>query len=129
MVERPKIKFNIKSRKSVEPDRREKSPSRNDVDYRERQVSPKPDEGSTEIDTPRGRPSEKPKNDLESEVEVDEAMMKVMGFGGFGTTKMKKVGGTDVSGAKTFKPSQYRQYVNRTKGFNRPLSPTRKGKK
>ncbi|ANZ74187.1 BA75_01750T0 [Komagataella pastoris] len=129
MVERPKIKFNIKTRKSVEPDKRDKSPSRNDVDYRERQAPPNPDEEDTEIDAPRGRPSEKTKDDQESEVEIDEAMMKVMGFGGFGTTKLKKVGGTDVSGAKTFKPSEYRQYVNRTKGFNRPLSPTRKGKK
>ena len=46
-------------------------------------------------------------------------MMKLMGFGGFDTTKGKKVAGTDVSGAKIRKPIKYRQYMNRRGGFNR----------
>jgi U4/U6.U5 tri-snRNP-associated protein 3 len=46
-------------------------------------------------------------------------MMKLMGFGGFDTTKNKKVSGADVSGAKIRKPIKYRQYMNRRGGFNR----------
>lgn len=57
----------------------------------------------------------------ESLEEEDEEtkMMKLMGFGGFDTTKNKKVPGTDVSGAKIRKPIKYRQYMNRRGGFNR----------
>jgi U4/U6.U5 tri-snRNP-associated protein 3 len=46
-------------------------------------------------------------------------MMKLMGFGGFDTTKNKKVPGADVSGSKIHKPIKYRQYMNRRGGFNR----------
>lgn len=46
-------------------------------------------------------------------------MMKLMGFGGFDSTKNKKVPGADVSGAKIHKPIKYRQYMNRRGGFNR----------
>jgi U4/U6.U5 tri-snRNP-associated protein 3 len=34
-------------------------------------------------------------------------------------TKMMKLPGTDVSGAKIRKPIKYRQYMNRRGGFNR----------
>ncbi|KAK4516646.1 dihydrolipoamide dehydrogenase precursor [Mucor velutinosus] len=58
--------------------------------------------------------------DGEEEEEDDETkMMKLMGFGGFDTTKNKKVPGADVSGAKIHKPIKYRQYMNRRGGFNR----------
>lgn len=59
--------------------------------------------------------------DEENGEEDDEEtkMMKLMGFGGFDTTKNKKVAGTDVSGAKIRKPIKYRQYMNRRGGFNR----------
>ncbi|KAL0094721.1 hypothetical protein F4703DRAFT_1721383, partial [Phycomyces blakesleeanus] len=46
-------------------------------------------------------------------------MMKLMGFGGFDTTKNKHVAGTDVSAANIRKPIKYRQYMNRRGGFNR----------
>lgn len=46
-------------------------------------------------------------------------MMKLMGFGGFDTTKNKHVPGTDASAANVRKPLKYRQYMNRRGGFNR----------
>lgn len=55
------------------------------------------------------------------------AMQAMMGFGGFGTTKQKKVPGNDVSAVRKEKKTEYRQYMNRVGGFNRPLSPTREG--
>jgi U4/U6.U5 tri-snRNP-associated protein 3 len=42
-----------------------------------------------------------------------------MGFGGFDTTKNKKVPGADVSAVNVKKPMKYRQYMNRRGGFNR----------
>lgn len=48
-------------------------------------------------------------------------MMKLMGFGGFETTKGKHVAGADMSGANVKKQPKYRQYMNRRGGFNRPL--------
>lgn len=60
--------------------------------------------------------------------EMDE-MLKLMGFGGFSSTKNKKVEGTNAFGASKHKNSEYRQYMNRAKGFNRSLSPTLEEKK
>ena len=57
-------------------------------------------------------------------VEEDEgmaAMQAMMGFGGFGTTKQKKVPGNDVGAVRKEKKTEYRQYMNRVGGFNRPL--------
>lgn len=57
-------------------------------------------------------------------VEDDEgmaAMQAMMGFGGFGTTKQKKVLGNDVGAVRKEKKTEYRQYMNRVGGFNRPL--------
>jgi U4/U6.U5 tri-snRNP-associated protein 3 len=53
------------------------------------------------------------------------AMQAMMGFGGFGTTQNKKVAGNDISAVRKEKKTEYRQYMNRVGGFNRPLSPTR----
>lgn len=53
------------------------------------------------------------------------AMQAMMGFGGFGTTQQKKVAGNDVYAVRKEKKTQYRQYMNRVGGFNRPLSPGR----
>ncbi|CDK28831.1 unnamed protein product [Kuraishia capsulata CBS 1993] len=55
--------------------------------------------------------------------EPNDEMMKLMGFGSFDTTKNKKVKGSNVYAAHRSKPTEYRQYMNREKGFNRPLSP------
>lgn len=52
----------------------------------------------------------------------DEYMMLQMGFPvGFDSTKGKKVEGADVSYAQVAPKRQYRQYMNRRGGFNRPL--------
>ncbi len=48
-----------------------------------------------------------------------------MGFAGFASTKNTKVKGNDVSGVRKEKKTEYRQYMNRVGGFNRPLSPSR----
>lgn len=59
--------------------------------------------------------------------EDDEARMKrVMGFTNFRTTKDTKVPGNDKNYAvHKVKKAEYRQYMNRVGGFNRPLSPSR----
>ena len=54
------------------------------------------------------------------------AMQAMMGFGDFGTTKNKKIVGNDYGAVRKEKKSEYRQYMNRQGGFNRPLSPSRK---
>eukprot|EP00794_Sanderia_malayensis_P005310 gene5310-5979_t len=52
----------------------------------------------------------------------EEMMQKVMGFGGFDSTKGKHVEG-QMEGVttKVARPKKYRQYMNRRGGFNRPL--------
>ncbi|CDR99480.1 hypothetical protein [Sporisorium scitamineum] len=48
-------------------------------------------------------------------------MAAMMGFGGFGTTKGKKVSGNTAGAAEVKKERTWRQYMNRKGGFNRPL--------
>ncbi|TIC26575.1 hypothetical protein E3Q10_03142 [Wallemia mellicola] len=60
----------------------------------------------------------------EQEEDIDEdslAMQQMMGFGGFDTTKGKKVVGNEEGAAKVHQPRTYRQYMNRVGGFNRAL--------
>ncbi|RAL63629.1 hypothetical protein DID88_003673 [Monilinia fructigena] len=77
-----------------------------------------------------------PKKRVEEEEEEDDddivveddgmaAMQAMMGFGGFGTTQNKQVAGNNVSAVRKEKKTEYRQYMNRVGGFNRPLSPNR----
>ncbi|KAI0540181.1 hypothetical protein GGR58DRAFT_499382 [Xylaria digitata] len=53
------------------------------------------------------------------------AMQAMMGFGGFGSTKGQKVAGNNAGAIYKAKKTEYRQYMNRVGGFNRPLSPGR----
>ena len=53
----------------------------------------------------------------------DTLLKRVMGFTNFNTTNNKKVPGNNVYGVRKEKQTQYRQYMNRVGGFNRPLSP------
>lgn len=53
--------------------------------------------------------------------DLEEQMRIMMGFSGFDTTKGKKVEGADVGAVNIKKRRQYRQYMNRRGGFNRPL--------
>ncbi|KAI9762845.1 MAG: hypothetical protein M4579_000198 [Chaenotheca gracillima] len=55
---------------------------------------------------------------------IDPEMKAMMGFGGFGTTKQKKIAGNDTYAVRKEKKTEYRQYMNRLGGFNRPLSPS-----
>lgn len=64
-------------------------------------------------------------DDLEVEEDGMGDMAAMMGFGGFGSTKGKKVVGNNVGAIRKEKKTEYRQYMNRVGGFNRPLSPGR----
>ncbi|KAJ5712686.1 hypothetical protein N7493_009154 [Penicillium malachiteum] len=59
------------------------------------------------------------------EDEMEAMMRKAMGFTRFRTTKNTKVPGNDIYGVRKEKKTEYRQYMNRSGGFNRPLSPSR----
>jgi len=62
--------------------------------------------------------------DVDSDPEIA-LMRKMMGFATFKTTKNTKVPGNNVYGVRKEKKTEYRQYMNRVGGFNRPLSPSR----
>lgn len=55
--------------------------------------------------------------------DLDDVMRKYMGFSRFRSTKNTKVPGNDIYGVRKEKKTEYRQYMNRSGGFNRPLSP------
>ncbi|KIW70750.1 hypothetical protein PV04_02991 [Phialophora macrospora] len=56
----------------------------------------------------------------------DNALLrKMMGFTTFKTTQNTKVPGNQIYGVRKEKKTEYRQYMNRVGGFNRPLSPSR----
>lgn len=65
--------------------------------------------------------------DVDGNEDDEEAQMRrVMGFAGFRSTKNTKVPGNDRNyGVRKEKKTEYRQYMNRVGGFNRPLSPSR----
>jgi hypothetical protein len=74
----------------------------------------------------RGNGDEMVEDGEEEEVDDDMAAMQaMMGFGSFNSTKGKKVAGNNAGGVRKEKKSEYRQYMNRQGGFNRPLSPSR----
>ncbi|KAI1214828.1 uncharacterized protein F4807DRAFT_9632 [Annulohypoxylon truncatum] len=94
--------------------------------------------GSTEESEDRRRRTETPNSyhgeamdeDVDEEDVVVEddglsAMQAMMGFGGFGTTKGTHIPGNNAGAVRKEKKTEYRQYMNRVGGFNRPLSPTR----
>lgn len=66
-------------------------------------------------------------DDLEVEDDGMGDMAAMMGFGGFGSTKGKKIAGNNVGAVRKEKKTEYRQYMNRVGGFNRPLSPSHGG--
>ncbi|KAL0640896.1 hypothetical protein Q9L58_000204 [Maublancomyces gigas] len=59
-----------------------------------------------------------------AEDDMEAQMQTMLGFGGFGTTKQKKVKGNDVGAISKNTTTKYRQYMNRPGGFNRALSPS-----
>ncbi|KAF0381432.1 DUF1777-domain-containing protein [Gigaspora margarita] len=68
-----------------------------------------------------GEPSNNPINNINPDEDPEKALMVIMGMSGFGTTKGKKVLGNEASAVSIKKQRQYRQYMNRRGGFNRPL--------
>ncbi|KAH0536113.1 hypothetical protein FGG08_006979 [Glutinoglossum americanum] len=50
----------------------------------------------------------------DEEDETEAQMRTMMGFGGFGTTKQKKIQGNDIYGVRKDKKTEYRQYIQRT---------------
>ncbi|CAG5152455.1 uncharacterized protein ALTATR162_LOCUS2778 [Alternaria atra] len=98
--------------------------------------SSKPPTGprSSAVDHPikkeeEGTPDVEMKDERQKPDDMDDdewEMLKVMGFGGFKSTKNTKVPGNDKNfGVRKDKQLQARQYMNRQGGFNRPLSPSR----
>lgn len=51
-------------------------------------------------------------------------LKEMMGFSTFKSTQNTKVPGNNVYGVRKEKKTEYRQYMNRVGGFNRPLSPS-----
>lgn len=81
------------------------------------------------VETPDRYADDMEVDDEEDDIVVDDdgmaAMQAMMGFGSFDTTKGKKVKGNNVGAVRKEKTTEYRQYMNRVGGFNRPLSPGR----
>lgn len=71
---------------------------------------------------PKSKKKAKP---VEEEDEETAMIRKMMGFAKFKTTKQTKVPGNNVYAVRKEKKAEYRQYMNRQGGFNRPLSPSR----
>ena len=59
----------------------------------------------------------------DEEEDPEAAMMRLMGFSGFDSTKGKEVADPNANASGVFKKSvrTARQYMNRKGGFNRPL--------
>lgn len=150
MVKGNKIRINLKpNSEDAETSRRERSPvSRNsevDSNYRDRsserskgsankRPTPYSDEiysqdkqhlEKDDITQVRGRTKERSDNIEGEDEDESDGMLSLMGFSGFGTTKGKHVNAAKGGALKKEKSSEYRQYMNRAKGFNRPLSPKR----
>ena len=62
-----------------------------------------------------------------SNLTEEEQMQRLMGFGGFDSSKGKEVSSNQSTAARgahaKSKKREYRQYMNRRGGFNRPLDP------
>ncbi|KAJ5669334.1 hypothetical protein N7462_010404 [Penicillium macrosclerotiorum] len=125
---------------------RSRSPARNGANTRSRSRSPpsRNDKGDRRSDrkdirsrgdgrqangtSGHGRSMDDMDIDFKEDADEDEmeAMMrKSMGFASFRSTKNTKVPGNEIYGVRKEKKTEYRQYMNRTGGFNRPLSPSR----
>jgi U4/U6.U5 tri-snRNP-associated protein 3 len=66
------------------------------------------------------------RNGVDEDDDSEDALLKrMMGFSTFKSTANTKIPGNNVSGVRKEKSTNYRQYMNRTGGFNRPLSPSR----
>ncbi|CAE8652760.1 unnamed protein product, partial [Polarella glacialis] len=58
---------------------------------------------------------------LSTDMPEDQMLSKMMGFSAFDSSKSKDHSSSDLSDVKRATKRQYRQYMNRRGGFNRPL--------
>eukprot|EP00932_Pfiesteria_piscicida_P020031 SRR837773.6852.p2 GENE.SRR837773.6852~~SRR837773.6852.p2 ORF type:complete len:166 (-),score=53.51 SRR837773.6852:74-505(-) len=58
---------------------------------------------------------------LSTDMPEDQMLVKMMGFSAFDSSKGKDHSTSDLSDVKRATKRQYRQYMNRRGGFNRPL--------
>lgn len=95
---------------------------KHDIDHVNRHDTPDEGRGKQE-DYDRATPmdEDEPEDDIEVETDGLDAMQAMMGFGSFGTTKGKQIAGNNVGAVRKEKKTEYRQYMNRVGGFNRPL--------
>ena len=114
---------NTNTRDTPPPPRRPNDRNRQPLDPRS--ANPTPRSGRPGPKPVKAAPDTRMGNGLEDEDEEAE-MKRIMGFGGFRSTKNTKVPGNDKNyGVAKAKTTEYRQYMNRTGGFNRALSPSR----
>ncbi|KAJ5699539.1 hypothetical protein N7455_011428 [Penicillium solitum] len=117
---------------------RSRSPHRNGTKARSPPRGPKSDrkdsrsrdDGRKATGAQRGPGRNEDEMDVDFKEDADEdemeaQMRKTMGFSRFRTTKNTKIPGNDIYGVRKEKKIEYRQYMNRQGGFNRPLSPSR----
>ena len=83
-------------------------------------IDPKPSKSSKKKAVKKPDPMDVDEDDPDMAL-----MKKTMGFAKFRSTKQTKVPGNNVYGVRKEKKTEYRQYMNRVGGFNRPLSPSR----
>lgn len=111
----------VRSRSRERPDRRRRSGDRRR--NRSRSESEERAAGGSKP-PPRQAVHERPaitQADLEGKSPEEQDMIRMMGFGGFDSTKGKKVENNDVGEVQVVLKRKYRQYMNRKGGFNRPL--------
>ncbi len=102
------------------------NPAPNRPDKRTGKAPPGPESATKSA---RARPADVKMNGAAEDGTEDDddasRMARVMGFAGFRSTKNTKVPGNDKNyGVRKEKKAEYRQYMNRQGGFNRPLSPS-----
>ncbi|CAG8510403.1 13035_t:CDS:10 [Ambispora gerdemannii] len=99
-----------------------RSSERRDPKYdRERKSKADSPSRKEEVTTPSEGSSNNLLGDIDPDENPEQALMALMGMTGFSSTKGKKVTGNETSAVNIKKQRQYRQYMNRRGGFNRPL--------
>ncbi|ORM41207.1 U4/U6.U5 small nuclear ribonucleoprotein 27 kDa protein [Babesia sp. Xinjiang] len=114
-------------RKGRATDRPIKEVRYHDKKHRDRRRSASADSAcsfGSRVSFGRDREEEVTVNTEREPLDEESLLLKSMGFTEFSTTKNKQHLDTDVSGVAQRSKRQYRQYMNRRGGFNRPLSPT-----
>jgi U4/U6.U5 tri-snRNP-associated protein 3 len=108
----------------TERDRPPHHEKHNDEDKRASRSKPAKSEPHT-IPTEQKATTNGHKDTVSDEDEDDALLRSMMGFATFKSTQNTKVPGNNIYGVRKEKKTEYRQYMNRVGGFNRPLSPTR----